>query len=359
MARIELRGVTRRYGPHVALQPLDLEIRDGEFVTLLGPSGCGKTTTLRLIAGFAAPDGGEIRIDGAVLSSAGGAVPPERRHMGMVFQSYALWPHMSVFENVAFGLRVQKVKAASLRDRVGRVLEMVGLAGFDRRLPAALSGGQQQRVALARSLVTEPSILLLDEPLSNLDVALRERMRDEIKELHRRTGITFVYVTHDQAEAIALSDRIAVMESGRLCQYATPLELYEHPADRFVAGFLGAANLLDGVATAPGTVTLASGAALSVALPAGTEPGAAVTIMIRPEDVAITAAPGGPGVLTGTVEQSSLLGHAMEYRVRCADTVLRVHTRRGVRHEDGSSVSVTIPPEHCAIVPAGGSRGGP
>jgi len=246
MARIEIVGLGKCFGPHVALDALHLDIADHQFITLLGPSGCGKTTTLRLLAGFMEPDSGQIAVDGAVLSSPAGSVPPERRGMGMVFQNYALWPHMSVFDNVAFGLTMQRVPAAEARRRVTDMLGIVGLEGVAGRSPSALSGGQQQRVALARSLVTEPSILLLDEPLSNLDAKLRERMRNELKDLQRRTGITFVYVTHDQSEALALSDRIAVMAGGRLQQYGPPLEIYERPANRFVADFMGAANLLDG-----------------------------------------------------------------------------------------------------------------
>ena len=218
MAGISIERVSKRYGAVAAVRDLSLEVRDREFVTLLGPSGCGKTTLLRLIAGFLAPDAGIIRVDGLTLSSTRAVVPPERRGMGMVFQNYAIWPHKTVYENVAFGLEVRRVPRAEARERVARVLELVNLAGLERRFPSELSGGQQQRVALARSLVVEPSILLLDEPLSNLDAKLRERMRWELKELQRRTGITFVYVTHDQAEAMALSDRIAVMHGGELLQ---------------------------------------------------------------------------------------------------------------------------------------------
>ncbi len=197
MAEIVIRSMDKYFGPHRVVHDLSLDVRDKEFVTLLGPSGCGKTTTLRLLAGFLKPERGEILADGRVLSSPQGVVPPEKRQMGMVFQSYALWPHMTVFENVAFGLKLKRLRSAEVRDRVERVMAMVGLTGLEDRPPAQLSGGQQQRVALARSLVTEPSILLLDEPLSNLDAKLRERMRMELKDLQRRTGITFVYVTHD------------------------------------------------------------------------------------------------------------------------------------------------------------------
>jgi iron(III) transport system ATP-binding protein len=358
VARIELRGLSRRFGSHVALHPLDLTMEDGEFVTLLGPSGCGKTTTLRLLAGFMAPDDGEIWVDGQMISSPAGTVPPERREMGMVFQSYALWPHMTVFENVAFGLRVQRVPTASRRQRVEQALDLVGLTGLGNRLPSALSGGQQQRVALARSLVTEPSILLLDEPLSNLDVNLRERMRDELKDLHARTGITFVYVTHDQAEAIALSSRIAVMESGRLRQYATPIDIYERPADRFVAGFMGAANLLDARVLASaatlgslGRVALPGGTMLDIPLQPGLAVGTQVTLMMRPEDleIGVTAAEGL--AIPVVVKHASLLGHSMEYLVELDSAVLRVNARRDAHHAVGSTVLLTVRPERCAVIP--------
>src|SRR6267378_1771626 len=250
MAGITIRGLSKSFdardGEVAAVADVELEIKDNSFVTLLGPSGCGKTTTLRLIAGYIPPDHGTIEVDGRLLSSPGAVVPPEARGMGMVFQNYAIWPHKNVFENVVFGLKLRKVPAAEARKKVVDTLALVNLAGLEYRYPNELSGGQQQRVALARSLVVEPDILLLDEPLSNLDAKLRERMRSELKELQRRTGITFVYVTHDQAEALALSDQVAVMSGGRLQQYGTPFEVYAHPANRMVADFMGLVNLVPG-----------------------------------------------------------------------------------------------------------------
>jgi iron(III) transport system ATP-binding protein len=246
MAGIGIERVTKRFGGVTAVSDLSLEIADREFVTLLGPSGCGKTTLLRLIAGFMAPDDGVIRVGSTTLSTPTGVVPPERRGMGMVFQNYAVWPHKTVYQNVAFGLEVRKVGKAETQSRVGRVLELVNLAGLDRRYPSQLSGGQQQRVALARSLVVEPGILLLDEPLSNLDAKLRERMRWELKELQRRTGITFVYVTHDQSEAMALSDRIAVMHAGEIMQVGVPRAVYARPVNKVLADFMGLVNLISG-----------------------------------------------------------------------------------------------------------------
>src|SRR3989442_14244812 len=265
MAGITIRGLSKRFGAGeadvAAVDDLELEIKDNSFVTLLGPSGCGKTTTLRLIAGYITPDQGTIEVDGRQLSSPGAVVPPEARGMGMVFQNYAVWPHKNVFQNVVFGLKLRKIPAAEARRQVEETLALVNLTGLESRYPNELSGGQQQRVALARSLVVEPSILLLDEPLSNLDAKLRERMRTELKELQRRTGITFVYVTPDQAEALALSDRIAVMQLGQVQQFGTPLEVYTRPANRMVADFMGLVNLVPGkvrdVRDGAGTIELA------------------------------------------------------------------------------------------------------
>src|SRR5882724_5141457 len=283
VAGIQIERVTKRFGDVTAVRDLSLEIRDREFVTLLGPSGCGKTTLLRLIAGFMTPNEGSIRVGARTLSTPAAVVPPERRGMGMVFQNYAVWPHKTVYQNVAFGLEVRKVSRADARARVARVLDLVNLAGLEGRYPSELSGGQQQRVALARSLVVEPEILLLDEPLSNLDAKLREQMRVELKRLQRRTGITFVYVTHDQSEALALSDHIAVIHGGRLQQYGTPQDVYAKPANRVVADFMGLVNLVPARVTGPGTVAMAGGITLTVALPAGT--GDNVEVAIRPENI--------------------------------------------------------------------------
>ena len=355
MARISIKGLAKRFDAQNAVHELDLDIEDREFVTLLGPSGCGKTTTLRLLAGLAAPDAGEISIDGRVVSSPRHVVAPERREMGMVFQSYALWPHMSVFENVAFGLTLRRMSRSEVRGRVEHALAKVGLEGLGERMPNALSGGQQQRVALARSLVTEPSILLLDEPLSNLDAKLRERMRTELRELHRRTGITFVYVTHDQAEAMVLSDRIAVLNRGLLQQYAEPRTLYERPANRFIADFMGAANLLAGVVEELPSIAGARGAVrvgalrLEALLPAGATKDKALTIMIRPEDVAIErdAWRDGRNVLPGIVVGSNFLGSLVDYFVETNGLVLQVQVPRGTTFERKEPVYLSVEPERC------------
>src|SRR5574342_549742 len=255
MPGVTIKGLTKKYGDVAALEGLDLEVKPGELVSLLGPSGCGKTTTLRLVAGFLTPEDGEIWIGDRCLSSRAMVVPPERRRMAMIFQSYALWPHMTVAQNVAYGLRFKRGIARSERDRrVREILKVVQLELFEFRYPGQLSGGQQQRVALARALVVEPEILLLDEPLSNLDANLREEMRFEIRRLHEAFGITTLYVTHDQAEAMVISDRIAVLNHGRVVQVGTAEELFEHPRTRFVAEFIGRTNLIDGVADGPGTV---------------------------------------------------------------------------------------------------------
>ena len=236
---LEVDGLTKRYSPQVTVGPISFEVREGEFFSLLGPSGCGKTTTLRCIAGFEGLSGGAIRLRGDRLDDK----PPHRRDVGLVFQNYALFPHLSVFDNIAFGLRLRRVGKAEIGERVDRILRLVDLPEMARRFPAQLSGGQQQRVAIARSLVLEPRILMFDEPLSNLDFKLRVQMRDELKSLQRRLGKTAIYVTHDQTEALVLSDRIAVLSHGRIEQIGTPAEIYEQPATTFVAEFIGSSNL--------------------------------------------------------------------------------------------------------------------
>ena len=357
MAGIRLETVTKRFGAVTAVKDFSLEIADREFVTLLGPSGCGKTTLLRLLAGFATPDAGTIRVGERVLSTPGGAVPPERRGMGMVFQSYAIWPHKTVYANVAFGLEIRGVARAEARARVGRILESVNLGGLEERYPNQLSGGQQQRVALARSLVVEPGILLLDEPLSNLDAKLRERMRWELKELQRRTGITFVYVTHDQSEAMALSDRIAVMHQGTLQQHGRPREVYARPANRTVADFMGLVNLVPGrVVRAAGEASLvAIGGArtLRVALPASSREGQTVQVAIRPENIQLVAAGDGPAdadVVPAKVVEAAFLGNLTDCHVTLDDgTRVRVQAEASAALEVGQRVHVRIDGRLCTI----------
>src|SRR5436309_13053756 len=322
MAGITIRGLSKSFGANsevAAVSDISLEIKDNSFVTLLGPSGCGKTTTLRLIAGYLVPDVGTIEVDGRTISAPSSVVSPEARGMGMVFQNYAIWPHKTVYENVVFGLKLRKVPAAEAKKKVNDALALVNLAGLEQRYPNELSGGQQQRVALARSLVVEPKILLLDEPLSNLDAKLRERMRTELKELQRRTGITFVYVTHDQAEALALSDHVAVMNLGRLQQYGTPFEVYAHPKNRMVADFMGLVNLLPGrvrsIANGGGTVELAPELIVRVAALDGLSPGDGVDVAIRPENVRLAPPPGTAGAVA-KITNHVFLGNISEYYAR-------------------------------------------
>ena len=350
MAGIQIGRVTKRFGAVTAVKQLSLEVRDREFVTLLGPSGCGKTTLLRLIAGFGAPDEGEIRVGGQPLSTPTRVVPPERRGMGMVFQNYAIWPHKTVYQNVAFGLEVRRVGRAETRTRVLRTLALVNLSGLESRYPSQLSGGQQQRVALARSLVVEPSILLLDEPLSNLDAKLRERMRWELKDLQRRTGITFVYVTHDQSEAMALSDRIAVMHQGEVLQFGAPREVYTRPASKTVADFMGLVNLIPGqVIRAAGDDSLVAVGGvhpIKLALPPTMEDGQAVLVAARPESLRLTPpAPGsmddGPATVPGKVADVTFLGNLTDCHVTLDDgTRVRIQGGPDEAPEIGQRVSV-------------------
>ena len=362
MAGICLQSITKRFGAVTAVNDVTLAIADREFVTLLGPSGCGKTTLLRLIAGFAAPDDGTIRVGDEVMSTPASVVPPERRGMGMVFQNYAVWPHKTVYQNVAFGLEIRRVPRPEARARVARVLDLVNLGGLEDRYPGQLSGGQQQRVALARSLVVEPSILLLDEPLSNLDAKLRERMRWELKELQRRTAITFVYVTHDQSEAMALSDRIAVMHEGTLQQFGPPRDVYARPANRTVADFMGLVNLVPGrVARAAGDesmVAVGGNHALRLPLPARAREGQAVQVAIRPENVhLVSAGEARADTIAATVVEATFLGNLTDCQVTLADgTRLRVQADPGEALAVGQLVRVRFEAERCTVFYEGSAR---
>ena len=288
MGDLEVRALVKRYSESAVVGPVSFTVADGEFLSLLGPSGCGKTTTLRCIAGFEAPSAGDVLVDGRSIADR----PPHRRDVGLVFQNYALFPHLTVGDNVAFGLRLRRRPATEIARRVHDALSLVDLGGLEARYPRQLSGGQQQRVALARCLALEPSLLLLDEPLSNLDLKLRLQMRTELKKLQRRLGKTTVYVTHDQGEALALSDRIVVMSRGHVEQVGTPREIYESPRTRFVADFIGASNLLAGavVSAAAGAVTVRAGA-LELSSTDRAPAGASVTVLIRPERIRLTADP--------------------------------------------------------------------
>ena len=320
MSKLVLRNVTRTFGDFTAVDNFNLTLQEGELVSLLGPSGCGKTTTLRMIAGFMAPTSGTIELDGEVISSPASSLPPEKRKMSMIFQSYAIWPNMTVAENVGFGLKIRKLDAAEIRRRVDEILEKVQLGALRDRYPAELSGGQQQRVALARAIVVKPAVLLLDEPLSNLDANLREEMRFEIRRLHDEFKITTVYVTHDQAEAMVTSDRIAVMNQGRVEQIDAPYALYGRPRTRFVAGFIGRTNFLEGKSN--GEAVHFGGfsvARLALQTDGGSLP-ADVVVSIRPQSIHLLKQNPGDGAgrcsAQGQVQRRAYLGEYWDYYVR-------------------------------------------
>jgi len=345
-APLRLAGLEKRFpNGTVAVDHLDLDVAAGELVALLGPSGCGKTTTLRCIAGFEDPTAGTIELGGTRIDT----LPPNRRGATMVFQGYALFPHLSVAENVGYGLRVRRVRGAAFRERVGTALGLVGLAGLGDRRPQQLSGGQQQRVALARALILEPALLLFDEPLSNLDAKLREHMRLEIRGLQQRVGITSVYVTHDQAEAMTLADRVAVMEQGKIAQLGSPREIYDEPATRFVAEFVGTANFLTG------TVRGQEGALIVVdvlgrprrasAAPGAFPAGMPVLVMARPEEIHIVDA-GEPDAIGATVLRAGFVGAGAIYQLRTVgggELLATVPMERGVAlHPEGASVGLRV-----------------
>jgi spermidine/putrescine ABC transporter ATP-binding subunit len=316
-ADVKLEGVTKRFGAVTAVHAVSLEVERGEILALLGPSGCGKTTTLRVIAGFEDPDAGTVHIRGQVVND----IPTYRRNLGMVFQHYALFPHMTVLENIAFGLRMRRVPRDEIAGRVGEAMALVRLSGLADRYPAQLSGGQQQRVALARAIVTKPAVLLLDEPLGALDKKLREQMQVEIKQLQREVGITTIFVTHDQEEALTLADRIAVMERGDIIQVGTPTEIYERPRSRFVSDFIGISNFLPGriLARHAGELAVEVEGGLRLRAPAADDlaVGEAVELAIRPEKLRLGLAPVAAGnALPGRIENLVYLGAITYYYVR-------------------------------------------
>jgi iron(III) transport system ATP-binding protein len=354
-ARVRLDGIAKRFGATVAVDSVSLIIEPGEFLTLLGPSGCGKTTTLRVVAGLEEPTAGRVFIDGEDVTDR----PPHARDITMVFQSYALFPHLTVFENVAYGLRVLRRPADEVRHRVSEALALTGIGDLGARPPSALSGGQQQRTALARALVLQPKVLLFDEPLSNLDAKLRRRMRDEIRALQRRAGITALYVTHDQAEALAVSDRIAVMAGGRVEQLGAPAEIYRRPATRFVADFIGEANLLPAeiVAHGPSGARARLGS-VTVPVADGAPTSGPATLVVRPEAIQIRPAASGPspdGALAGQIRQAAFLGAAAEYTVDTEVGVVAVTDALMAEGflPAGARVWLTVSPDRLAVLPAG------
>ena len=346
MTGIGIQRLVKNFGPVKVLRDFNLDVGEGEFISLLGPSGCGKTTTLRCVAGFEYPDEGRILFDGKDMTR----LAPERRDVGMVFQSYALFPHLTVRENLAFGLEMRRVGPADTERRVAGVLEMVQLAGMEQRYPRELSGGQQQRVALARALVIEPSVLLLDEPLANLDAGLRGDMRYFIRALQRRVGITSIYVTHDQTEAIVMSDRIVVMFDGGIAQVGTPREIHDRPVSRQVAEFVGRSNFLEcTVAAAEGSrlrrVDTPVGPLVASA-PQGVATGAPASMMVRPESIVLGGGEAGWNSLPATVTESTYLGDAIHLDVRLSDgRSIRVDTRPDCRAAPGDVVEVSFSPE--------------
>ncbi|MGE5217612.1 MAG: ABC transporter ATP-binding protein [Chloroflexota bacterium] len=358
-AVLEFRGVVKRFQTVNAVDGVSFSIQPGEFFTLLGPSGCGKTTTLRLAAGLEEPDGGEILLNGASVAAPerGVFVLPEKRRLGMVFQSYAIWPHFTVFENVAFPLRVRREASDRIRRRVLEALDSVGLSGLSERGATQLSGGQQQRVALARALVYEPALLLLDEPLSNLDAKLREQMRFELRALQQKLKLTILYVTHDQTEAMTLSDRIAVVHGGCLEQVGTPEQVYECPASRFVGDFLGRMIAFDGTLklTAGGRqMQLADGASLAVdsLFVDSLSDGASVRLLIRPEDIQIfPIAELRPNQIAGAIERADYLGDRFEYHVRAAGALLILPAPKRSRFSAGQKIRLDFDPRSLNLLP--------
>ncbi len=342
-----------------AVDHIGFEVAQGKFFSLLGPSGCGKTTTLRCIAGLERPEQGEIEVDGhLVFSTHGVFVPPYRRGIGMVFQSYAIWPHMNVFENVAFPLKIgHRASAREIKDRVEKALHLVHLEELGQRPATNLSGGQQQRLALARAVVREPKLLLLDEPLSNLDAKLRDEMRVELKRVQRTLGLTTIYVTHDQTEALSMSDTVAVMNKGKVVQLAAPKDIYEKPLNNFVADFIGSANMIFGRVAALTSAEVAwvetkhGSLSCAIARPGDTKVGGHVLVSVRPEDIQLTPVAGSQSSeWAGIIDQVSFLGGLIEYQITIADNRLRARVHPSNFFQEGDSVKLTFQPGRCCIV---------
>jgi len=356
MTIVELKDVTKEYGKGVrAVDALSIKVKKNEFFSLLGPSGCGKTTTLRMIAGFVNPDQGDIFIDGEKVNH----LPPYKRKTSMVFQNYALFPHMNVYENVAFGLKMRRLQRNQVIERVRQALELVKLSGYEDRYPRQLSGGQQQRVAIARSLVINPSVILMDEPLSNLDAKLRQQMRTELKQLQEQIGTTVVYVTHDQGEALALSDRIAVLNEGRVEQVGSPVEIYQNPSSRFVAAFIGQLNIFQGkvrsILSGEIEVVTEMGFNLLVPFREGLSKNEVAFVAVRPEGInfAEGKSPFLKNTLKGRIMHVSYLGSSIQYLCDVMGKEISVlsHSRRGTPiYRPGDSVLLNFEPSECMIL---------
>jgi iron(III) transport system ATP-binding protein len=355
MASIALDSLVKQFGDLTVVDHISLAIEEGEFFTLLGPSGCGKTTLLRILAGFTMPDGGDVRFGGKSIIN----TPPHRRETGMVFQNYALFPHMTVADNVAYGLQARNTPSGEIRERVTSVLESVFLDGYADRYPRQLSGGQQQRVALARALVIRPQVLLMDEPLSNLDAKLRVSMREEIRSIQKKFGITTVYVTHDQEEAMAISDRMAILSGGRLQQVGSPWEVYFHPANTFAAEFMGSCTLLRVEPQAEYDATLPAGTVTGfieqtpVTLRIGQTPQNPFTIMLRPDWIHVAGQDVTENRFSGVVRKSSFLGTAVLYQVEALGTMMRVDVpapRTNIFKQPGDSIDLYFEDDDPVVV---------
>lgn len=362
MVKLELRDLAKRFNGVIAVNNVSLSIKEGEFMAIVGPSGCGKTTLLRLIAGFSKPDGGRIFIDGEEISSPRSVVLPEKRNVTIVFQSYAVWPHKNVFENIVFGLKLRKLPKGEISRKAKEVLELVKLEGLENRYPAELSGGQQQRVSLARAIVVEPKILLLDEPLSNLDARLREGMRFELRELQQKMNITSIYVTHDQTEAMVIADRIAIMNEGSIEQVGAGEEIYLEPVTNFVASFVGKTNLLSGkiVKLDKGRrralIKIQPGFALEAAIQTSpqidTLKNQKASVSIRPEYIVMSEGrmEKRTNVFEGEILKRAFLGNFYDYRVRVGREILQVQASHSQRIEVGRRVSVFMDPKLCVLL---------
>ncbi len=355
MAVLKVEGLSKRFGSVQAVDNVHFEVKDGQVLSLLGPSGCGKTTTLRCLAGFEMPDQGKIFLDDREIS----ILAPEQRGIGMVFQNYALWPHMTVYGNLSFGLQIRKLEEKEITERIKKALSMVRLSGYEDRYPRQLSGGQQQRIAMARALVIEPDIMLLDEPLSNLDAQLREEMRFEFIELQRKLGITAIYVTHDQAEAMVISDKIIILNQGRVVQTGTPREIYSLPQNRFVAGFIAVTSFITGVVIDTDknnqNVIKTEDNLLIHALRPGFKIGDKVSIAIRINTVRFIQEDNKKNtrinVFTGSIEQASYLGDIIDYRIRVGKWMIRTDSRAQINYQVGDRVHIYLPPEELIITP--------